>query len=70
MAIKKSKLYSSPWASCDKLRGGMGASQFKDYIQTLIFVKYVSDKYKGVKWADITVPSGGSFDDSATSDKL
>lgn len=47
-AIKKTKLYSSLWASCDELRGGMDASQYKDYILTLLFVKYVSDKYKGV----------------------
>ena len=45
MAVKKSQLYSSLWASCDKLRGGMDASQYKDYILTLLFVKYVSDKY-------------------------
>ena len=47
--------YSSLWASCDKLRGGMDASQYKDYILTLLFVKYVTDKFKGVKYADITV---------------
>ena len=63
MAIKKKELYSSLWASCDKLRGGMDASQYKDYILTLLFVKYVTDKFKGVKYADITVPKGGSFDD-------
>ncbi len=63
MAIKKKELYSSLWASCDKLRGGMDASQYKDYILTLLFVKYVTDKFKGVKYADITVPEGGSFDD-------
>ena len=63
MAIKKNELYSSLWASCDKLRGGMDASQYKDYILTLLFVKYVTDKFKGVKYADITVPDGGSFDD-------
>lgn len=63
MAIKKNELYSSLWASCDKLRGGMDASQYKDYILTLLFVKYVTDKYKGVKYADICVPEGGSFDD-------
>lgn len=63
MAIKKNELYSSLWASCDKLRGGMDASQYKDYILTLLFVKYVTDKFKGVKYADITVPEGGSFDD-------
>ena len=63
MAVKKNELYSSLWASCDKLRGGMDASQYKDYILTLLFVKYVTDKFKGVKYADITVPDGGSFDD-------
>ena len=65
MAIKKNELYSSLWASCDKLRGGMDASQYKDYILTLLFVKYVTDKFKGVKYADITIPEGGSFDDLA-----
>ena len=63
MAVKKNELYSSLWASCDKLRGGMDASQYKDYILTLLFVKYVTDKFKDVKYADITVPEGGSFDD-------
>lgn len=63
MAVKKSELYSSLWASCDSLRGGMDASQYKDYILTLLFVKYVSDKFKGVAYGDIDVPSGGSFDD-------
>lgn len=63
MAIKKNELYSSLWASCDKLRGGMDASQYKDYILTLLFVKYVTDKFQGVKYADITVPEGGSFND-------
>ncbi len=56
MAIKKNELYSSLWASCDKLRGGMDASQYKDYILTLLFVKYVTDKYKDAGiYAEITV---------------
>lgn len=63
MAIKKSELYSSLWASCDELRGGMDASQYKDYVLTLLFVKYISDKYKGNPYAAITVPEGASFDD-------
>jgi len=63
MAVKKSELYSSLWASCDSLRGGMDSSQYKDYILTLLFVKYVSDKFKGVVYGDIDVPDGGSFDD-------
>ncbi|MEI6706806.1 MAG: type I restriction-modification system subunit M [Methylococcales bacterium] len=63
MAIKKSELYSSLWKSCDELRGGMDASQYKDYILILLFVKYVSDKYQGVEDAPIEVPAGGSFKD-------
>lgn len=63
MAIKKSDLYSSLWASCDELRGGMDASQYKDYVLVLLFVKYVSDKYAGKKYAAITVPPGASFSD-------
>ena len=63
MAIKKSQLYRSLWASCDKLRGGMDASQYKDYVLVLLFVKYVSDKYAGVPFAPITIPAGSSFRD-------
>lgn len=55
MAIKKTELYSSLWASCDALRGGMDASQYKDYILTLLFMKYVTDKYKGQKYGDLIV---------------
>lgn len=63
MALKKSDLYASLWASCDQLRGGMDASQYKDYILTLLFVKYVSDKAKADSNSLIDVPEGGSFDD-------
>ena len=63
MAIKKSELYSSLWKSCDELRGGMDASQYKDYVLILLFVKYVSDKYAGDANALIDVPAGGSFAD-------
>ncbi len=63
MAIKKSDLYSSLWASCDELRGGMDASQYKDYVLVMLFVKYVSDKYAGVPYAPITIPEGASFAD-------
>src|SRR3954471_13960088 len=62
MALKKSQLYSSLWQSCDELRGGMDASQYKDYVLTLLFVKYVSDKAKADKDSLIDVPPGGSFD--------
>jgi type I restriction enzyme M protein len=63
MAIKKSELYSSLWQSCDELRGGMDASQYKDYVLVLLFVKYVSDKAQSRKDYLLTVPAGGRFDD-------
>ncbi len=63
MAVKKTELYSSLWSSCDELRGGMDASQYKDYVLTLLFMKYVSDKYAGDPYGMIVVPEGGSFKD-------
>ncbi|MHB1516439.1 MAG: type I restriction-modification system subunit M [Acidiferrobacteraceae bacterium] len=63
MALKKSALYSSLWSSCDELRGGMDASQYKDYVLVLLFIKYISDKYAGQPYAPITVPQGASFRD-------
>ena len=65
MALKKSELYASLWQSCDELRGGMDASQYKDYVLVLLFVKYVSDKYAGQPFAPIAVPPGASFADMA-----
>lgn len=63
MAIKKSELYSSLWASCDELRGGMDASQYKDYVLVMLFLKYISDKWAGQPYAPITIPEGASFQD-------
>ena len=65
MALKKSQLYSSLWESCDELRGGMDASQYKDYVLTLLFMKYVSDKHADRPDALIEIPQGGSFVDIA-----
>jgi len=63
MALKKSQLYSSLWQSCDELRGGMDASQYKDYVLTLLFMKYVSDKSAVTGGSLIDVPPGASFAD-------
>ena len=63
MAVKKSELYASLWHSCDELRGGMDASQYKDYVLVLLFMKYVSDKYAGQPDPLIEVPEGGGFAD-------
>src|SRR5512143_3120331 len=65
MAIKKSDLYSSLWASCNELRGGMDASQYKDYVLFMLFIKYISDKYgKSDDFATpVIIPEGASFTD-------
>ncbi|MFY0610764.1 MAG: type I restriction-modification system subunit M [Hyphomicrobiaceae bacterium] len=63
MAIKKSELYSSLWQSCDALRGGMDASQYKDYVLVLLFIKYISDKYADQMFSPISIPPGASFRD-------
>ena len=67
MAIKKSDLYSSLWASCDELRGGMDASQYKDYVLFMLFIKYISDKYGNSDdfAPPVTIPRGASFADMA-----
>ncbi|TYQ16754.1 UNVERIFIED_CONTAM: Type I restriction-modification system methyltransferase subunit [Acetivibrio alkalicellulosi] len=63
MAIKKSELYSSLWSSCDELRGGMDASQYKDYVLVMLFIKYISDKYDGMPYAPVAIPKGSTFKD-------
>jgi len=63
MALKKSHLYKYIWEACNQIRNGMDASQYKNYILTLIFVKYVSDKAKYDPYYLLEVPEGGSFDD-------
>ena len=65
MAIKKSDLYSSLWQSCDELRGGMDASQYKDYVLFMLFIRYITDKYgDSTDFAPpVTIPKGASFTD-------
>src|SRR6476646_7394074 len=65
MAIKKSDLYASIWASCDELRGGMDASQYKDYVLFMLFIKYSTDKYGNSSdfAPPVTIPKGASFKD-------
>lgn len=63
MAVKKSELYSLLWEACNKLRGGVEPSRYKDYVLVLLFFKYVSDRYKGQRIAEFKVSEGASFDD-------
>ncbi len=63
MAVKKSELYSTLWKCCDELRGGMDASQYKDYVLVILFVKYISDKSRSDEGFDIDIPDGCYFED-------
>lgn len=63
MAVKKSELYSTLWKCCDELRGGMDASQYKDYVLVILFVKYISDKNRSDAAFDIEIPDGCYFED-------
>ena len=64
MAIKKSQLYTKLWQACDELRGGMDASQYKDYVLVILFIKYISDRAKnGDADLYIDLPQGCAFDD-------
>src|SRR5262245_45928040 len=65
MPLKKSELYSSLWASCDELRGGMDATQYKDYVLFMLFIKYITDKYGNSAdfTSPVTIPPGASFTD-------
>ena len=65
MALKKTELYSTLWKSCDELRGGMDATQYKDYVLTLLFLKYISDKAGRDENSLIDVPTGCTFVDIA-----
>ncbi|MCT2083184.1 type I restriction-modification system subunit M N-terminal domain-containing protein [Dermabacter hominis] len=63
MAVKKTELYSLLWEAANKLRGGVEPARYKDYVLTLLFLKYVSDRYKGQRFGDFTISEGASFDD-------
>ena len=63
MAVKKSELYSTLWKCCDELRGGMDASQYKDYVLVILFAKYISDKSRSDAAFDIEIPDGCYFED-------
>jgi len=61
VAVKKSEIYTRIWQACDVLRGGMDPSQYKDYVLSILFIKYISDKYADHPYAAIKVPPGSSF---------
>lgn len=56
MAIKKSEIYNQLWAAADKLGGGVDPARYKNYYLTMLFVKYVSDKYTTSDDWEIEIP--------------
>ena len=63
MAVKKTELYAILWEAANNLRGGVEPARYKDYVLTLLFFKYVSDRYKGERYGDYSVREGASFED-------
>ncbi len=61
MALKKSQLYSKIWQACDALRGSMDASEYKNYVLTLLFLRYLSDKYANDPNSVVKIPKNCSF---------
>jgi type I restriction enzyme M protein len=62
LAVKKTELYSTLWASCEELRGGIEPSIYKDYVLLILFVRYVTDKAPFSN-GQIIIPKGGGFQD-------
>ena len=42
---KRDTIFNKVWQACDTFRGVIDPSQYKDYILTMLFVKYLSDIY-------------------------
>jgi len=46
--ITQSDINKIVWKACDTFRGVIDPSQYKDYILTMLFIKYVSDVHKDI----------------------
>jgi type I restriction enzyme M protein len=66
MAIRKSEPYSSLSVSCDALRAGMDASQYKDDGLVLLYFKYSSNNYAGQLYGPLVILKGSGFADRIT----
>ena len=42
-ALTQQQINNAAWAACDTFRGVIDATQYKDYILVMLFVKYISD---------------------------
>jgi len=46
---KRNGIFNKVWQACDTFRGVIDPAQYKDYILTMLFVKYLSDIHKSKK---------------------
>ena len=44
--INQDDINKAVWAACDTFRGVISADTYKDFILTMLFLKYISDVYK------------------------
>jgi type I restriction enzyme M protein len=42
-ALRQDDILSAVWRACDTFRGAVDATQYKDYVLTALFLKYISD---------------------------
>lgn len=43
MTLRQEDILSAVWRACDTFRGAIDATQYKDYVLTTLFLKYLSD---------------------------
>src|ERR1700738_837394 len=41
--LRQDDILSAVWRACDTFRGAVDATQYKDYVLTILFLKYISD---------------------------
>jgi type I restriction enzyme M protein len=46
--VTQKEIHNIVWKACDTFRGVIDPSQYKDYILTMLFIKYVSDVHKDI----------------------
>jgi type I restriction enzyme M protein len=47
--LSQSQINDIVWKACDSLRGSVDPTEYKDYVLTMLFVKYLSDVWKEKK---------------------
>ena len=59
--VSQKDINNTVWKACDTFRGAIDPSQYKDYILTMLFLKYVTDVYNEKK-EEYTIKYDGNED--------